>query len=403
MTNSGCMTKEERQDLMKKIEAHFEALKQTSWIETQKKQVDFEAKEIENVVKKRINEIIIALSKEASDTYTILLVDEVPTAVEQDWSDLCVADNVDWLLALSPGGHDRSSGGDFYEIIPPSSTTTTLEKKLLKRYRNCKEIRTFHNWWLEHRKFAYISLKDEKLADESMLPKGNVPMWIEVSKNVSDKEVLDFISSKYTLGMSVTLTFFFPTNFSNSEKTPDKKTHELGKTCKAHGWSSITDKNAQGTEDECFIIFRRPWYPVYPENMARARQLLIIVTTVGEAGPELWGGLKSIIAHQSFDHVCNIPQCKYVGQELIKKSLLYRSWVCDGCGSTSLLRFKCSECEDFDICESCKTSNIHNHHAMTALDSPLEMVENHVMSPEMINLYDEREQQLAISISKEFV
>ena len=178
-------TKEQQREHLKKI---VTSLKDKDHISKANKQREFDEKEFEQQVKLRINELICSISYKSPETYTILLIDEVPTVVEQDWSDLVVVDNVDWMLALSPGGRTGSGGGDYYEITPPANTTSTLSKKLFRRYRNCKEIREFHNWWLEHYKCGHIRLTEEILAEDSMLPQGSVPIWIEIPKSVDNKD-----------------------------------------------------------------------------------------------------------------------------------------------------------------------------------------------------------------------
>ena len=55
---------------------------------------------------------------------------------------------------------------------------------------------------------------------------------------------------------------------------------EIGEWCRTHGWKTMTDVNAKGTEDQCFILFRRPMAPIYPEYIGRAKNLIIIVTTM---------------------------------------------------------------------------------------------------------------------------
>ena len=44
----------------------------------------------------------------------------------------------------------------------------------------------------------------------------------------------------------------------------------------------MSQANAQGTEDECVVLFQRPMSLIFPEYMSRARNLLIIVTTLGD-------------------------------------------------------------------------------------------------------------------------
>ena len=393
--------KEEHEEEQRKFQEFRKMSKEEKIFQKYKKdeQSEFDKKEIEEKAKQRINELIRSLSLKSPDSYTLLVIDEVPTIFQQDWSDLAVVDNVDWLLALSPGGHQESNGGKFYEITPPSQTTT-LSKKLLKRYRNCKDIRNFHNWWLEHFEYGHISLNEDLLADECMLPKRNVPIWIEIPKLVDDKEILNMIASKFTNGLSVTLTHLFPTSIvSELGKTLLEMSgvpSNLDECCKSLCWSYKTYKDSQGTEDDCVILYPRPYHPISPEHMARARKLLIIVTTIWEPGPGLWAGMKKIMEHQASDYNCSLPDCEYVGQKLVTR-FLFCPFLCDGCGSFIEVgsRFKCLLCEDLDLCESCKASNLHSQHEMKTFDNKLGMVEAPVMTPEVIKFYEERAKQWA--------
>ena len=42
---------------------------------------------------------------------------------------------------------------------------------------------------------------------------------------------------------------------------------------------------------------------------------------------------------------------------------VHLSITCDGCSCCPVLgqRFKCSECDDFDLCEACYTTTTHGH------------------------------------------
>lgn len=46
--------------------------------------------------------------------------------------------------------------------------------------------------------------------------------------------------------------------------------------------------------------------------------------------------------------------------------------TCDGCHQRIKgLRYKCNNCIDFDLCQSCKDKNIHNEHSFTTLSKPV--------------------------------
>ena len=241
------------------------------------KQHDFEREEIEKPIKKRINEIIHSLS--SSYDHTVLLIDEIPTVLEQDWSDVSTPDNVEWLFSMSPGGVGPGvGGGDFYQVKHPVSQNT-LSYQLCKRYRNSATIRDIHNWWLWHSKLGNITLSDEILLDEGSLPKGPTPVWIQAGGNVTDLEVLEIIRRDYAANYSVTLTSVFP--FIQPKKNVGGMSG-IKEWCKKHDWKTTTDANAQGTEDQCFVLLKRPLSPIFPEYMSRAKNLLIIVTTLGD-------------------------------------------------------------------------------------------------------------------------
>ena len=46
--------------------------------------------------------------------------------------------------------------------------------------------------------------------------------------------------------------------------------------------------------------------------------------------------------------------------------------ICDGCGARPIrgLRFKCTTCPDFDLCEKCTTQNLHKEHQFTKITEP---------------------------------
>ena len=245
------------------------------------KQHDFEREEIEKPIKKRINEIIHSLS--TSHDHTVLLIDEIPTVLEQDWSDISTPDNVEWLFSMSPGGVGPGvGGGDFYQVKRPTSQKA-LCHRLCKRYRNSSTIRDIHNWWLWHSRLGNIDLSDEILLDEGSLPKGPTAVWIQADSNVTDLEVLEVIRRDYAANYSVTLTNMYPFLEIDGVEGIRGLMSGITKWCKNHGWKVTNDANAQGTEDQCFVLLKRPMGPIFPEYMSRAKNLLIIVTTLGDA------------------------------------------------------------------------------------------------------------------------
>ena len=95
---------------------------------------------------------------------------------------------------------------------------------------------------------------------------------------MTDLEVLEIIRRDYTANYSVTLTSVFPFLDGVGGMSGIKE------WCRKHDWKTTTDANAQGTEDQCFVLLKRPMSPIFPEYMSRAKNLLIIVTTLGDTG-----------------------------------------------------------------------------------------------------------------------
>ena len=60
-------------------------------------------RDIEKPIKERINEIIDIVA--SSNDHTILLIDEVPTVNQQDWSDLRAAVHMTSALRRREGGY----------------------------------------------------------------------------------------------------------------------------------------------------------------------------------------------------------------------------------------------------------------------------------------------------------
>lgn len=58
---------------------------------------------------------------------------------------------------------------------------------------------------------------------------------------------------------------------------------------------------------------------------------------------------------------------------------VHRYVTCDGCGTEPIVgvRYKCTVCDDYDVCESCKSANIHPvSHALVAIRTPRDYEED---------------------------
>ena len=92
------------------------------------------------------------------------------------------------------------------------------------------------------------------------------------------------LKDKYVGDHSVTLTSIFPLMEMPAiiKKGTVHEVRQIGEWCEAHGWKVMTQANAQGTEHECVVLFQRPMSHIFPEFMSRARNVLVIVTTLGD-------------------------------------------------------------------------------------------------------------------------
>lgn len=56
-----------------------------------------------------------------------------------------------------------------------------------------------------------------------------------------------------------------------------------------------------------------------------------------------------------------------------KSNVVHQGITCDGCSKRPVtgVRYKCSECPDYDLCEDCEAKDIHNHHVFLKLKFPM--------------------------------
>ena len=225
-----------------------------------------------------INYLIHSLALLHEDSHTILLVDEIMSSSEgakADWSQLITdRPNIDVILALNPQG----IGGDVnFQVIPPPTSKKVLAKQLLMKHRNCFEISLLMEW-LKH----LIHLKDGKLQSPSILdpsrdkelnsdnlPEGRTSVWLQKAEVISDVEILERIKSNH-VRMSETVTVLF-----HGEDGPNDVTKEW---CDRNSWSYLDNHQMAGCEDQCVVLMD---CPVLLENISRARNGLVIVTTRG--------------------------------------------------------------------------------------------------------------------------
>ena len=76
---------------------------------------------------------------------------------------------------------------------------------------------------------------------------------------------------------------------------------------------------------------------------------------------------------------------------------------CDGCHLSPIRgsRFRCLECEDYDLCADCRAANCHPQHEMVSEENSLKVVENDKLTHEIIEFYDAKSKQFQEQFLKE--
>lgn len=60
----------------------------------------------------------------------------------------------------------------------------------------------------------------------------------------------------------------------------------------------------------------------------------------------------------------------------LQNTSVHKAVCCDGCGMHPIVgvRYKCMNCPDYDLCESCEAQGVHDHHVFLKLKQPLKVV-----------------------------
>ena len=175
--------------------------------------------------------------------------------------------NVNILLAVNPGT-SKSGFNRKFKILPPKNKNS-LVYQLCMKHRNGYLIAIF----LEHYKLFYQygcldSSQDIPLKEDN-LPSGRSPVWIQREKSVTDESVLEQIKRDHVLEHeSVTLLY---NDYSIKEN--------ISQWCYQNNWKYIEKYEFYGCEDQVIVTFDLNY--LYPEQVSRAKNGLIILTTKG--------------------------------------------------------------------------------------------------------------------------
>ena len=126
--------------------------------------------------------------------------------------------------------------------------------------------RQFFTWFVSHYfKKKYISLEDDVPVEEDELPQGSTPIWIDVTRHTTQREILTVLQ-RLTSGRSVTVLY-----------RDGKKETEAEDYCRTKKWNYRDFTEMTGCEDEVIIAIDC----LAPETITRPHNLLVMVTTPG--------------------------------------------------------------------------------------------------------------------------
>lgn len=65
--------------------------------------------------------------------------------------------------------------------------------------------------------------------------------------------------------------------------------------------------------------------------------------------------------------------CEWDKKEDKYAHVVHHKVTCDGCNKSPIVgvRYKCSECADYDLCQDCEAKDVHNHHVFLKLKFPM--------------------------------
>ena len=177
--------------------------------------------------------------------------------------------NVHLLLAVNPASMFSGFNKKF-KILHPKDENA-LVSQLFMKHRNGYLISIF----LEHYKSFQVQGRLDDSQDipikEDNLPPGRCPVLIQTGKRIMDVSVLELIKKDHVLEHeSVTLLYF------GSIK------ENILQWCTYNDWKCIAFYEFYGCEDQVIVTFDLDF--LYPEQVSRAKNGLIILTTKGYVG-----------------------------------------------------------------------------------------------------------------------
>ena len=200
------------------------------------------------------------------DCLTLLLLDETPPDArgEQgaDWSAFQPCPTVDWMIALRPEGVSWTG----HRVTPPADQELVLSHHLLTPHRNCHQISQLARWIKDH--YPGYDLSPAEDVEAALLPRGRLPLWIQRSGEESDVAMLQLVKKDYIQAETVTVL--------HGKNRPSE---EARAWCEGQGWGYVDEAMINGSEAQCVVLLGAEFCT---ETVSRGRNLLVVVTSLGE-------------------------------------------------------------------------------------------------------------------------
>ena len=107
------------------------------------------------------------------------------TTSECNWSSLYSPTNVRYILAIRP----HSATPSLHCVTPPTSSDT-IAKRLRTPHRNSASIQQYLRYRTQHHGKGHLSPTEDHVLPDDVLPPGPLPLWLERTEEVEDREVL---------------------------------------------------------------------------------------------------------------------------------------------------------------------------------------------------------------------
>ena len=214
-----------------------------------------------------------SIAKKYPDMHNILLIDEVVSVNEvKTAKSLCIWSNIntsiinlDFLIALNPQGVKFKSK---FRVVPPKNKNT-LSQQLIHKHRNNFECDCIVEHFKSLPNTSYLDTNNDLKTEQSSLPTGRMPLWVEEITEVPIETIFEHIKGKYIYDHeNVTLIY-------NEHGLLDERREKLHKYCIKNRWSFQHYSHFFGCEDQVIILFE---CSLLFELISRGRTHMIFIT-----------------------------------------------------------------------------------------------------------------------------